>query len=91
MARYTSSVRGSTEMNSRRLTYLVPAALIAVASLVRIVVCLQHNPMDYLQLADPGRHWMNGLRFPKGAYFGASDPIGYQIYSICAAQAYRIA
>jgi Dolichyl-phosphate-mannose-protein mannosyltransferase len=67
-------------MNSRRLTYLVPAALIAVASLVRIVVCLQHNPMDYLQLADPGRHWMNGLRFPKGAYFGASDPIGYQIY-----------
>lgn len=62
------------------LPHLLPAVLIVVASLVRIVVCMQHNPMDYLGLADPGRHWMNGLRFPKGAYFGASDPIGYQVY-----------
>ena len=43
-------------------------------------VCLRFNPLDYLFLLDPSRHWGNGLRFPKGAYFGASDPIGYQVY-----------
>ncbi len=55
--------------------------LILCASCLRVFVCFQHNPLNYL-FSDPGRHWVNGLRFPRGTYFGASDPIGYQVY-IC--------
>lgn len=42
-------------------------------------MCLQHNPMDSLW-SDPLRHWQNGALFPRGGYWGASDPIVYQVY-----------
>jgi Dolichyl-phosphate-mannose-protein mannosyltransferase len=53
--------------------------LIVLGSCLRVFVCLQHNPMDYL-FSDPLRHWMNGLKFPRGGYTAASDPILYQVY-----------
>lgn len=66
-------------MPSKRIFYALLVLLIVAGSCFRIFVCVSLNPLDFL-LADPGRHWANGLRFPKGAYFGASDPIGYQVY-----------
>ena len=66
-------------LSGKQIRFAILMILIVAGSCLRVFVCFQHNPLDYL-LADPGRHWMNGLRFPKGAYFGASDPIGYQIY-----------
>jgi len=30
--------------------------------------------------SDPLRHWQNGALFPRGGYWGASDPIVYQVY-----------
>ncbi len=60
-------------------SYRVLMLLIILGSCVRIFVCLQHNPMDYLW-SDPLRHWQNGLAFPRGGYFGASDPILFQVY-----------
>ncbi|HUI85366.1 MAG TPA: phospholipid carrier-dependent glycosyltransferase [Candidatus Binatia bacterium] len=54
-------------------------ALIVAASCFRIFVCFHHNPMDYV-FSDMQRHWNNGMRFPRGGYFGASDPIVYQVY-----------
>lgn len=54
-------------------------AFIFGASCLRVFVCFQHNPVDYLW-SDPLRHWMNGLRFPIGGYTAASDPILYQVY-----------
>lgn len=53
--------------------------IIFLGSGLRVFLCLKFNPMDFL-FSDPLRHWMNATRFPKGAYFGASDPIGYQAY-----------
>ena len=58
---------------------LFAIGLILSACLVRIAVCLQHNPMDYL-FSDMLRHWGNGIHFPRGGYQGASDPIVYQVY-----------
>ncbi len=55
------------------------ALLVIIGSCVRMFVCFQHNPMDYLW-SDPLRHWLNGLYFPKGGYSAASDPILYQVY-----------
>ena len=57
----------------------VAVVLIVAASCLRIFICLQHNPMDYLW-SDPLRHWFNGHRFPRGGYSGAADPILYQVY-----------
>lgn len=53
--------------------------LIIVGTALRVFVCFQHNPMDYIW-SDPLRHWENGLHFPKGGYLGAADPIVYQAY-----------
>ena len=61
------------------IQYKLLVLLIAAASCVRVFVCFQHNPMDYLW-SDPLRHWMNGVRFPRGGYTGAGDPIAYQVY-----------
>ena len=61
------------------IQYKLLVLLIAAASCVRVFVCFQHNPMDYLW-SDPLRHWMNGVRFPRGGYTGAGDPIVYQVY-----------
>ena len=58
---------------------LVLITLIVIGSCLRVFVCLQHNPMDYL-FSDPLRHWMNGIKFPRGGYTAASDPILYQVY-----------
>ena len=63
-----------------RAVVLAVVLLILLGSALRLFVCLAYNPLDFLLLLDPARHWGNGLRFPKGAYFGASDPIGYQVY-----------
>ena len=68
------------ELPKGRVVLAVVVGLIALGSCLRIFVCLAYNPLDFLTLLDPARHWGNGLRFPKGAYFGASDPIGYQAY-----------
>ena len=77
-ARLTETTKqGSSSKQETQQSILT--ALIIAASCVRVLVCLQHNPMDYLW-SDPLRHWMNGARFPHGGYFGASDPIGYQVY-----------
>ncbi|MGC2109378.1 MAG: phospholipid carrier-dependent glycosyltransferase [Candidatus Korobacteraceae bacterium] len=58
---------------------LVLMTLIVLGSGLRVFICLQHNPMNYL-FSDPLRHWMNGIRFPRGGYSAASDPILYQVY-----------
>jgi hypothetical protein len=60
-----------------RHTLLVLAILVGCG--LRIFVCFHFNPLNYV-LSDASRHWTNGLRFPRGAYSGASDPIGYQVY-----------
>ena len=53
--------------------------LVIIGSCVRMFVCFQHNPMDYLW-SDMLRHWNNGVRFPRGNYSGGADPIVYQAY-----------
>jgi len=63
----------------RQWQYWLPIALIVAASALRVFICFQHNPMDSLS-SDMLRHWNNGLRFPRGGYTGAADPIGYQVY-----------
>ena len=35
--------------------------------------------MDFLW-SDPVRHWHNGGVFPRGGFWGATDPIGYQVF-----------
>lgn len=57
--------------------YLV--ALVIVGSLLRLFVCFQHNPLDYL-FSDPLRHWLNGSRLFHPDIIGMNDPILYQIY-----------
>jgi hypothetical protein len=59
--------------------YMALAGLIIAACLLRIFVCFQHNPVDYL-FSDNLRHWTHGMDFPKGGYDGAADPILYQVY-----------
>lgn len=61
------------------LQYKLLVILIVAASCLRVFVCFQHNPMNYLW-SDMLRHWNNGGHFPKGGYAGASDPIVYQVY-----------
>jgi Dolichyl-phosphate-mannose-protein mannosyltransferase len=68
--------------SGRRLLQIFPIILIVAACFVRVVVCFQHNPMDYV-FSDMSRHWQNGLTFPRGGYTGAADPIMYQIYISC--------
>jgi len=68
-----------TSPSRESIYYKLALLLIAVASCVRIFVCFQHNPMDYIW-SDMLRHWSNGERFPRGGFFGAGDPIGYQVY-----------
>lgn len=70
---------GAGDATERSLHYRLVIALIIAAWCVRIFVCFEHNPMDYLS-SDMLRHWQNGLHFPKGGYTGAADPIGYQLY-----------
>jgi hypothetical protein len=66
--------------NSRkRLVYGVLALIIALGTCFRIFLCFHFNPVDFLY-SDPWRHWLNGGHFPKGAYYGGSDPIGYQAF-----------
>ncbi|HUK43462.1 MAG TPA: glycosyltransferase family 39 protein [Candidatus Bathyarchaeia archaeon] len=67
------------QASENSLHYKLLVLLIVAASCVRVFVCFQHNPMDYLY-SDMQRHWGNGLGFPRGGYFGASDPIVYQVY-----------
>jgi hypothetical protein len=69
-----------TQFSRQPLSYRLLVLLIVAASCLRVFVCFQHNPMDYL-FSDPLRHWHNGLRFPMGGYTGAGDPIGYQVYT----------
>jgi len=68
-----------TTSSRQSVYYKIAVLLIAVASCVRVVVCFVHNPMDYVW-SDMARHWSNGVHFPGGGYFGAGDPIGYQVY-----------
>lgn len=72
----TSSLRFSDSWSRQRTVLIV---LIVLASCVRVWVCFQHNPMDFLS-SDALRHWRNGGFFPQGGFWGASDPIGYQAY-----------
>ncbi len=67
------------ESPKRCIPHVLPVLLIGVGSVIRVLVCFQHNPMDYL-VSDMMRHWGNGLNFPRGGYFGAADPIVYQLY-----------
>lgn len=53
--------------------------LVIGGSLLRLFVCFQHNPLDYL-FSDPLRHWLNGARLFHPDLMGMSDPILYQIY-----------
>ncbi len=67
-----------------KLLYLIRShpillAIITWGSVLRIFVCLNHHPMDYLW-SDPGRHWDNGNNFLGETFFGASDPVVYQAY-----------
>ena len=59
--------------------YKLAIVLIIAATCLRVFVCFIHNPVDYLS-SDMLRHWDNGGLFPRGGYFGAADPIVYQIY-----------
>ncbi len=68
-----------TRLSKQAVQYRLLVTFIIAASCLRIFVCFQHNPMDYLA-SDMGRHWANGLHFPGGGYDGAADPIGYQVY-----------
>jgi hypothetical protein len=68
-----------TQFSKQPLSYRLLVLLIVAASCLRVFVCFQHNPMDYL-FSDPLRHWHNGVNFPWGGYTGAGDPIGYQVY-----------
>jgi hypothetical protein len=53
--------------------------LIVLASLLRIFICFQHNPLDYL-FSDPKRHWLNGQRLFNPDLIGAGDALLYQVY-----------
>jgi hypothetical protein len=78
----TAKIKGlerTRPISKRDTQQLLLTVLIIVASCVRVLVCLQHNPIDGLW-SDPLRHWLNGATFPRGGYCGASDPIGYQVY-----------
>ena len=68
-----------TNRRSRSAQYAILVFLIVAASSLRVFVCFRHNPLDYLW-SDPLRHWASGVRFPRGGYSGASDPILYQVY-----------
>ena len=59
--------------------YVGLAIIIVLGTCFRIFLCFHFNPLDFI-FTDPWRHWINGGRFPKGAYSGASDPIGYQVF-----------
>jgi len=59
--------------------YKLLLLLIVAASCLRVFACFQFNPMDYLY-SDMYRHWDNGAIFPRGSFWGASDPIVYQVY-----------
>ncbi len=72
--------RDKVEGFSSKRTYLtILTLLVILGSAIRVFVCLQHNPLDYLS-SDMLRHWENGLWFPRGGYTAVSDPILYQIY-----------
>ncbi len=67
------------EFSKTQTSYRILTLLIVVGSCIRVLVCFQHNPLDYLW-SDPLRHWLNAGRFPKGGYMAAADPILYQVY-----------
>ena len=74
-----SHLSGSDVRKHWTFLFKVLVVLIFAASCFRVLVCFVHNPMDYLW-SDMLRHWNNGLRFPRGGYTGAADPIVYQVY-----------
>ncbi len=59
--------------------FTLVALLIVLASCLRVFICFQHNPLDYLW-SDNLRHLVAGLYFPRFGYDGAADPILYQSY-----------
>jgi hypothetical protein len=75
----STGIPGMKALSKNQTHQLILTALIIVASCVRLVICLQHNPMDFLS-SDAFRHWHNGGVFPRGRFWGASDPIGYQVF-----------
>ena len=75
----STGMPGMKALSKNQTQQLILTALIIVASCVRLVICLQHNPMDFL-VSDAIRHWHNGGVFPRGGFWGASDPIGYQVF-----------
>lgn len=66
-------------LTKRNTSHSVLKIFIVVACCVRLLICLQHNPMDFL-VSDALQHWKTGGLFPHGGYRGASDPICYQIF-----------
>jgi hypothetical protein len=68
-----------TRLSKQNLPYKLLVILIVAASCFRVFICFVHNPMDYI-FSDMGRHWHNGVYFPRGGYIGAADPIVYQVY-----------
>lgn len=66
----------NAESRAQRILLII---LIAAGCGLRIFVCLQHNPLDYLKF-DMLRHWENGGSLRHAGFWGASDPIGYQVY-----------
>jgi hypothetical protein len=70
---------GMHRLSHQSIHYKLLVLLIVAASCLRVLVCFQHNPMDYL-FSDMERHWDNGAAFPRGGFDGAWDPIVYQVY-----------
>lgn len=54
-------------------------ALFAVTLLFRFGYVFTVNPLDY-RFSDPGRHWMNGIRFFNPDVVGSGDPVMYQAF-----------
>ena len=64
---------------SKQFRSHLPIFFIVVASCLRVFACFQHNPLDYLW-SDSLRLWTDGTHFPRAGYYGAADPILYQLY-----------
>lgn len=54
-------------------------ALIVAGSLLRLFICFNHNPLDYV-FSDASRHWTNGKLFLHPNLMGKCDPILYQAF-----------
>ncbi len=67
-----------TQRDSGRMERLLVSFVVA-GSFLRLLVCFQHNPQDYL-FSDPLRHWQNGALLLHPDIMGTSNPILYQLY-----------